>query len=102
MGNIEAEMLLSYLARRRKAEAAHRNDFAVAAHIALPAQCRCGFDRDPRAHRFGQHALAVKLVLPLKQFPGRHAHYAHVYAFARQLFIGFDAQGHFTAAAQQQ
>ncbi len=70
--------------------------------MTLPAQRRRRFDRDPRTHRLGQHALAVSLVLALEQIPRRHADDAGLDAFELQLLKGGDAQGHLAAAGQQQ
>ena len=69
----EAEVLVERAGRSGGAEALHRDDVAVVADPAVPAERRGGLDGDARADRRRQHAVAVVLVLRGEAVQAGHA-----------------------------
>src|SRR5580700_9495583 len=97
----EAELHQEVLERRGGAEAAHADDRSAAPGVTVPADDGTLLDGDARGDFRRQHGLAITLVLPLEQFPRRHAHHAGAHTLALERLVDLDAQPNLAAGADE-
>jgi hypothetical protein len=98
---LEAELLLKRLQRRRGSESLHADYAATASDVALPSERGGLFDGDPRLHGWRQHAVTILLRLAVEDLPGRHRDYARADALGEQLSVGLHGQTELAARGDE-
>ena len=97
----KTEPLEQVLERSRRTETAHADPGTCLADVTIPADHRTHLDGDPGGNVGRENAIAVRLVLLLKQLPRGHADDARRNALFLELLVSLDAQGDFAARAYQ-
>src|SRR5579883_28561 len=77
----DAEMYIERLVGSGSAEAAHADEDAVGAEIALPAEAHAGLDADAQ-RALAEHRPAVRRGLAVEQAPARHGDHRRAEALA--------------------
>src|SRR5580698_1487634 len=94
----EAEFLLQFFERSRRAEGMHAD---TAASIAVPAKYRRLLHRNPCLHARRKHRVLILVGLLLEQLPGRHTDDARFYPFLSKFFVSIHAKRNLAAGADQ-
>src|SRR3989442_3332650 len=94
----EPEFSQQIFQRRGGAETMHTNHLSFCASVALPTKGGGHLHGNARGDTWWKHALLVSSILPLEQFPGRHAHDSGLDAIDLEFFISFHAKRQFASA----
>ena len=101
LAGVKPNLVSRSLSGAEEPNVCHADLGAGRADIAVPADHRAHLDRDARRDVRRKNAIAVRLILLLEQFPGRHADDACRNALALELFISVDAESDLAAGADQ-